>query len=73
MKLKKRNFEWIGVVLPLLLALICLVSASFGSHQASLPVLGALSGLYEKQRSIWGVAIIHYVLGQAAACLGFLS
>ena len=32
-----------------------------------------LGGLYEKQRSIWGVAIIHYVLGQTAAGLGFLA
>ena len=36
-------------------------------------VSGLLGGLYEKQRNIWGVAIIHYILGQAACCLGFLS
>ena len=40
---------------------------------AAMILLGALGGLYEKQRNIWGVAVIHYVLGQAAACLGFLS
>lgn len=40
---------------------------------ASIVLLGALGGLYEKQRNIWGVVIIHYVLGQAAHCLGFLS
>ena len=39
---------------------------------AAIILLGALGGLYEKQRNIWGVAIIHYVLGQAACCLGFL-
>ena len=34
-------------------------------------LLGALGVLYNKQRSIWGVAIIHYVLGLAATLLGF--
>lgn len=36
-------------------------------------LLGSLGGLYEKQRNIWGVSIIHFVLGQAACCLGFLA
>lgn len=36
-------------------------------------LLGSLGGLYEKHGNIWGVTIIHFVLGQAAACLGFLS
>jgi membrane protease YdiL (CAAX protease family) len=40
---------------------------------ASIVLLGALGKLYEKQQNIWGVAIIHYVLGQASHCLGFLS
>ena len=40
---------------------------------AAMILLGLLGGLYEKQRNIWGVAIIHYILGQAACCLGFLS
>ena len=40
---------------------------------ASILLLGALGGLYEKQQNIWGVVIIHYVLGEAAHCLGFLS
>ena len=35
-------------------------------------LLGSMSGLYEKQRNIWGVAIIHYVMGEAATCLGFI-
>ena len=39
---------------------------------AAIILLGSLGGLYEKQRNIWGVALIHYVLGQAACCLGFL-
>lgn len=40
---------------------------------AAIVLLGSLGGLYEKHRNIWGVALIHYVLGQAACCLGFLS
>jgi membrane protease YdiL (CAAX protease family) len=40
---------------------------------AAIILLGSLGGLYEKQKNIWGVTIIHYVLGQAACCLGFLS
>jgi membrane protease YdiL (CAAX protease family) len=40
---------------------------------AAIILLGALGGLYEKQRNIWGVTIIHFVLGQAACCLGFLA
>ncbi|MBQ8404794.1 MAG: CPBP family intramembrane metalloprotease [Clostridia bacterium] len=35
-------------------------------------LLGALGGLYNKQRSVWGVAIIHYVLGISGWCLGIL-
>ena len=35
-------------------------------------LLGSLGGLYEKQRDIWGVAIIHYVMGVAGTCLGFI-
>lgn len=36
-------------------------------------LLGALGGLYAKQRNIWGVTIIHFILGQTAHCLGFIS
>ena len=35
-------------------------------------LIGSLGGLYEKQRNIWGVAIIHYVMGEAGTCLGFI-
>ena len=40
---------------------------------AAMVLLGALGGLYEKQRNIWGVTMIHFILGQTACCLGFLS
>jgi membrane protease YdiL (CAAX protease family) len=36
-------------------------------------LLGSLGGLYEKHGNIWGVTIIHFILGQTAACLGFIS
>lgn len=35
-------------------------------------LIGSLGGLYEKQRNIWGVAIVHYVMGEAGTCLGFI-
>lgn len=49
------------------------IAHGFVYMTAAIVLLGALGGLYEKQRNIWGVAIIHFVLGQAANCLGFLS
>ena len=38
MKIKNRRLEYIGFVLPLLLALICLLSATTNHHQASLSI-----------------------------------
>ena len=35
-------------------------------------LIGSLGGLYEKQRNIWGVAIVHYVMGEVGTCLGFI-
>ena len=49
------------------------IAHGFMYMAAAIILLGALGGLYEKQRNIWGVALIHYVLGQAAVCLGFLA
>jgi membrane protease YdiL (CAAX protease family) len=40
---------------------------------AAMILLGAMGGIYEKHQNIWGVTLIHFVLGQAACCLGFLS
>ena len=40
---------------------------------AAIILLGSLGGLYEKHGNIWGVTLIHYILGQTACCLGFLS
>lgn len=49
------------------------IAHGFVYMTATVVFLGALGGLYEKQRNIWGVVIIHFVLGQSANCLGFLS
>ena len=38
MKIKNRRLEYIGFILPLLLALICLLSATINRHQASLAI-----------------------------------
>ena len=38
MKIKKTHWDYIGFAIPLLLALLCLASATLGHQQASLPV-----------------------------------
>ena len=38
MNVKKRRFEYIGFVLPLLLAVICLLSVTTNNYQAFLPI-----------------------------------
>lgn len=49
------------------------IAHGFMYMMAAMILLGMLGGLYEKHQNIWGVAIIHFVLGQTAHCLGFLS
>ena len=49
------------------------IAHGFVYMSAAILLLGSLSGLYEKHRNIWGVAIIHFVLGQTACCLGFIA
>ena len=49
------------------------IAHGFVYMTAGVVLLGSLGGLYEKQRNIWGVAIVHYVVGEAAACLGFIT
>ena len=49
------------------------IAHGFVYMMAAIILLGSLGGLYEKHRNIWGVAIIHFILGQAACCLGFIS
>jgi PAS domain S-box-containing protein len=62
-----------SVILSSLLFGAVHVAHGFLYMVAAMILLGLLGGLYEKQRNIWGVTIIHYILGQAACCLGFLS
>ena len=49
------------------------IAHGFMYMSAAIILLGSLGGVYERHRSIWGVTIIHFVLGQAACCLGFLA
>ena len=38
MKIKKSHLEYVGFAIPLLLAVVCLVSVTLGTHQAMLPI-----------------------------------
>ena len=49
------------------------IAHGFMYMMAAMVLLGVLGGLYEKHRNIWGVTMIHFILGQTACCLGFLS
>ena len=68
-----KNGTMVAVILSSLLFGAVHIAHGFMYMAAAMILLGALGGLYEKQRNIWGVALIHYVLGQAACCLGFLA
>lgn len=63
----------ISILLSSLLFGAVHIAHGFVYMVSAILLLGALGGLYERQRNIWGVAIIHFVLGQTAHCLGFLS
>lgn len=49
------------------------IAHGFLYMMAAIILIGSLGVLYEKHQNIWGVTIIHFVLGQAACCLGFLA
>ena len=68
-----KNSTIAAVILSSLLFGAVHIAHGFMYMMAAIILLGSLGGLYEKHRNIWGVAIVHYVLGQAACCLGFLS
>ena len=38
MKINKNYLRYIGFAVPMLLAVICIVSVTLGTHQASLPI-----------------------------------
>ena len=74
----KRMFDGRHSVLAAILLSSLLFGAVHIAHGfvymlAAILLLGGLGGLYEKHRSIWGVTILHFVLGQAAHCLGFIA
>ena len=62
----------VAIVLSTLLFGAVHLGHGFMYMAGAMILLGSLGGLYEKQRNIWGVAIIHYVMGEAATCLGFI-
>ena len=62
----------VAMVLSTLLFGAVHIGHGFMYMTGAIVLLGSLSGMYEKQRNIWGVAIIHYVMGEAATCLGFI-
>ena len=68
-----KNSTILAIVLSSLLFGAVHIAHGFMYMISAIVLLGALGGLYEKQRNIWGVTIIHFVLGQAACCLGFLA
>lgn len=49
------------------------IAHGFMYMMAAIILIGGLGVLYEKHQNIWGVTIIHFVLGQSACCLGFLA
>ena len=66
-----------GIIAALLLSSLLFgalhIAHGFMYMMAAIILIGSLGVLYEKHQNIWGVTIIHFVLGQAAHCLGFLS
>ena len=63
----------VAILLSALLFGAVHIAHGFMYMVAAIILLGSMGGLYEKHRNIWGVTLIHFVLGQAACCLGFLS
>ena len=55
MKIKKQRFEYIGFVLPLLMAVICIFSATINNHQAMLaiPMPQEFLGEYSYDGETW--------------------
>ena len=55
MNIQKRHLEYIGFVLPLLLALVCLLTVTINHHQATLaiPMPQELVGEYSRDGETW--------------------
>ena len=55
MKIKKIHLEYVGFAVPLLLALICLVSVTINHHQSflSIPMPQELVGEYSRDGENW--------------------
>ena len=68
-----KNSAIAAIILSALLFGAVHIAHGFMYMIAAIVLLGSLGGLYEKHRNIWGVTMIHFILGQAACCLGFLA
>ena len=68
-----RHATIVAILLSSLLFGAVHIAHGFMYMVAAIILLGSMGGLYERHGNIWGVTIIHFVLGQAACCLGFLS
>ena len=68
-----KNSAMAAILLSALLFGAVHIAHGFMYMVAAMVLLGSLGGLYEKHRNIWGVTMIHFILGQAACCLGFLA
>lgn len=68
-----KNSTLYAILLSSLLFGAVHIAHGFMYMMAAMILLGSLGGLYEKHRNIWGVTLIHFVLGQAACCLGFIA
>jgi membrane protease YdiL (CAAX protease family) len=66
-----------GIMAALLLSSLLFgalhIAHGFMYMMAAVILIGSLGILYEKHQNIWGVTIIHFILGQSACCLGFLA
>lgn len=67
-----KNGEYMSIVISALLFGVMHVAHGFTYMIGATVLLGALGLLYNKQRNIWGLSIIHYVFGEAATLLGFI-
>ena len=66
-----KNGSTVALVLSSLLFGAIHIGHSFTLMIGAIFLLGFMGRLYEKHQNIWGISLIHYVLGQAVCCLGF--
>ncbi len=67
-----KNGKYMSIVISALLFGVMHVAHGFTFMIGATVLLGTLGLLYNKQRNIWGLSIIHFVFGEAAVILGFI-